>query len=43
MVNFKEIYLFSRFMRGSNISKGGSNFFQAGGGGGGGGPIDYSL
>ena len=38
MVNFKEIYQFSRFMKGSNISKGGSNFFQ-----GGGGPIAYSL
>ena len=30
MVNFKEIYHFSRFQRGSNI-------FQGGGGGGGGG------
>ena len=41
MVNFKEIYHFSRFQRGSNI-------FQGGGGGpifsgGGGGPIAYSL
>ena len=35
MVNFKEIYHFSRFQRGSN-------FFQ-GGGGGGWGPIAYSL
>ena len=41
MVNFKEIYLFSRFQRGFNIFQGvgGSNFFQ----GGGGGPIAYSL
>ena len=37
MVNFKEIYHFSRFQRGSNISHGGgggggggSNFFQGG-------------
>ena len=29
MVNFKEIYNFSRFQRGSNM---GSNFFQGGGG-----------
>ena len=44
MVNFKEIYHFSRFQRGSNI-------FQVGGGGGGatfsrgggGGPTAYSL
>ena len=41
MVNFKEIYHFSSFQRGSNI-------FQGGGGGvklfsGGGGPIAYSL
>ena len=28
MVNFKEIYHFSRFQRGSNIFQGGSNFFQ---------------
>ena len=35
MLNFKEIYHFSRFQRGSNIFKGGSNFFQGGGGGGG--------
>ena len=33
MVNFKEIYHFSRFQRGSNIFQGGSNFFQGGGGG----------
>ena len=33
MVNFKEIYHFSRFQRGSNIFQGGgSNFFQGGGG-----------
>ena len=33
MVNFKEIYHFSRFQRGSNIFQGGgeSNFFQGGG------------
>ena len=33
MVNFKEIYHFSRFQRGSNIFRGGgggSNFFQGG-------------
>ena len=32
MVNFKEIYHFSRFQRGSNIFQGGggSNFFQGG-------------
>ena len=34
MVNFKEIYHFSRFHRGSNIFEGRSNFFQGGGGGG---------
>ena len=28
--NFKEIYLFSRFQRGSNIFQGGSNFFKGG-------------
>ena len=28
MVNFEENYHFSRFQRGSNISQGGSNFFQ---------------
>ena len=33
MVNFKEIYHFSRFERGSNIFQGGSNFFQGVGGG----------
>ena len=32
-VNFKEIYHFSRFKRGSYIFQGGSNFFQVGGGG----------
>ena len=34
MVNFKEIYHFSRFQRGSNIFRegGGSNFLQGGGG-----------
>ena len=34
MVNFKEIYHFSRFQRGSNIFQGGggSNFLQGGGG-----------
>ena len=32
MVNFKEIYHFWRFQRGSNIFQGGSNFFQGGGG-----------
>ena len=32
MVNFKEIYHFSRFKRGSNIFQGGSNFFKGGGG-----------
>ena len=38
MVNFNEIYHFSRFQRGSNIFQGGggSNFFQ-------GGPIAYFL
>ena len=41
MVNFKEIYLFSRFQRGSNISQGGGGpTFSRGGGGG---PIAYSL
>ena len=30
MVNFKEIYHFSSFQRGSNTSLGGSNFFQGG-------------
>ena len=40
MINFKEIYHFLRFQRGSNIFQGASNFFQ---GGGGGGPIAYSL
>ena len=35
MVNFKEIYHFSRFQRGPTFSRGGggSNFFQGGGGG----------
>ena len=36
LVNFKEIYHFSRFQRGSNIFQGGSNIFQ-------GGPIAYFL
>ena len=31
MFNFKEIYHFSRFQRGSNIFQWGSNFFQGGG------------
>ena len=31
MVNFKENYHFSRFLRGSNIFQGGSNFFRGGG------------
>ena len=41
MVNFKEIYHFSRFQRGSKIFQegGGVQLFQ----GGGGGPIAYSL
>ena len=44
MVNFKEIYHFSRFQRGSNIFQGGVQLFPGGGGGGGGGgPIAYSL
>ena len=38
MVNFKEIYHFSRFQRGSNIFQGGPTFSR-----GGGGPIAYSL
>ena len=38
MVNFKENYQFSRFLKESNIFQGGSNFFW-----GGGGPIAYSL
>ena len=33
MVNFKEIYHFSRSQMGSHIFQGGSNFFQGGGGG----------
>ena len=36
MVNFKEIYHFSRFKRGSNIFQGGPTFSRRGGGGGGG-------
>ena len=36
MVDFEENYHFSRFLRGSNISRGASNFFQ-------GGPIAYTL
>ena len=39
MVNFKEIYHFARFQRGSNIFQGGPTFSR----GGGGGPIAYSL
>ena len=31
VVNFKGIYHFSRFQRGSNIFQGGSNFFEGGG------------
>ena len=38
LVNFKDIYHFSRFQRGSNIFQGGPTFFR-----GGGGPIAYSL
>ena len=41
MVNFKEIYHFSSFQRGSNIFQGGG--VQHFPGGGGGGPIAYSL
>ena len=37
MVNFKEIYNFLRFQRGSNIFQGGQTFSR------GGGPIVYSL
>ena len=40
MVNFKEIYHFSRFQKGSNIFQGVQLFPR---GGGGGGPIAYSL
>ena len=36
MVNFKEIYHFSRFQRGSNILQGGPTFSRVG-------PIAYSL
>ena len=36
MINFKEIYHFSRFQRGSNIFQGGPTFFR-------GGPIAYSI
>ena len=32
MVNFKEIYRFSRFQSGPTFYRGGSNFFQGGGG-----------
>ena len=42
MVNFKEIYHFSRFQGGSNIFQGGVQLFP-GGGGGGGGAIAYFL
>ena len=41
MVNFKEIYYFLRFQRGSNIYRGGGG--GGGAGGRGGGPISYSL
>ena len=34
MVNFKEIYHFSRFQRGSNIFQGGPTFSRGRGGGG---------
>ena len=37
MVNFKEIYHFSRFQRVSNIFQGGPTFFR------GGGPIAYLI
>ena len=40
MVNFKENYHFSRFLRGSNIFQGGPTFSGVGGGGG---PIAYSY
>ena len=54
MVNFKEIYHFSRFQRGSNIFQGGPTFsrggggpiacdFPGGGGGGGGGGFRTSC
>ena len=45
MVNFKEIYHFSRFQRGSSIFQGGGGGVQLfpGGGGGGRGVIAYSL
>ena len=33
MVNFEEIYHFSRFQRGSNIFQGGPTFSRGGGGG----------
>ena len=39
MVNFKEIYHFSRFQRGPTFSRGGGPAFPRGGGGG---PIAYS-
>ena len=42
MANFKEIFQFSRFQRGSNIFQGGGGV-QLFPGGGGGGPIAYSL
>ena len=35
MINFIEIYHFSRFQRGSNIFQGGPTFSRGGGGGGG--------
>ena len=43
MVNFKEIYHFSRFQRASNILQGGGGGPTFSRGGGGGGPIAYSL
>ena len=39
MVNFKEIYHFSRLQKGSNIFQGGPTFSRRGGGG----PFAYSL
>ena len=43
MVNFEEIYHFSRFQSGSNIIQVGPTFSRGVGGGGVGGPIVYSL
>ena len=42
MVNFKEIYRFSRFQRGSNIFQG-VQLFPGGGGGGGGGGVNLII